>query len=141
MIEQIKLPTGWDYHHTLYSRRAYKSRGLTSDWRESPAMIIPMRRMRTRNDHQGLHNNVPPEPLPSDALAGYALRICEELEQEEITALQAFSLVRDELHDLSIRRSRREIGHEATRFVRFFDLQRRYMCEIPANDVSLQPPA
>ncbi|USN96636.1 MAG: hypothetical protein H6797_00320 [Candidatus Nomurabacteria bacterium] len=131
MIEQTKLPTGWDYHHTLYPRRGYKSGGLTNDWRESPAMIVPMRRMRTQNEHQGLHDDVPPEPLPSDALAGYALRICEELEQEEITALQAFKLVRDELYNLSVRRSKRELGHEAVRFVRFFDLQRKHMCEVP----------
>ena len=139
MIEQPKLPTGWDYHHTLYYRRWYKSRGLTSDWRESQAMIVPMRRARTQDDHQKLHNTVKPEVLPSDALAGYALRLCEELEQEDITPLQAFSTVRDELHDLSIRRSKRDLGREAVHFVRFFDLQLEHMQEVPMPSIFLNP--
>lgn len=141
MIEQPKLPTGWDYHHTLYYRRSYKSGELTSDWRESPAMIVPMSRTRNANHHQRLHNSVLPESLPSDALAGYALRVCEELEQEAITPLQAFATVRDELYELSIRRSRRELGKEAVRFVRFFDLQLNHMQEIPFVGIILPPSA
>ena len=132
MIEQLKLPRGWDLHHTLYYKRWYRRAEITNDWRESLPMIVPMRRMRTQDEHQQLHNSVYPEdPVPSDALAGYALGICHKLEIEDITRLEAFRTVRDELHDLYKKRSRRQIGHEALRFVRFFDLQLEHMSELP----------
>lgn len=104
-------------------------------------MIVPMRRVRSQDEHQRLHNNVPPEAPPNEALAGYALRLCDELEQDEMTPLQAFSIVRDELHELTIKRSKRDLGREAVRFVRFFDLQLEHMQEVPLPDIFLKPPA
>ncbi len=130
MIEQVPIPKGWNKHHTLYYRRWYKSRQITNDWRESPVMIVPM----DIHKHAELHENVPPEdPTPSDALAGYALHVCDELKdgQGEVTHYEAFSIVRDELHDLHKKRPRRDIGKEALRFVKFFDDQLCYMSEIP----------
>lgn|GEM_PF-6582041 len=93
-------------------------------------MIVPM----DIDKHAKLHRNVPPEePVPSEALAGYALRICDELEHDEGTAThyEAFTIVRDELHELHKKRRRRDIGKEAMRFVSFFDDQLEYMSEIP----------
>lgn len=130
MIEQLNLPKGWDKHHTLYYRRWYQARPTTKDWREHPAMIVPMERAK----HATLHANVPPEnPIASDALAGYALRICDELEEGEgeVTPYESFTIVRDELYTLQKRRRRREIGKEAVYFVKFFDDQLEYMREVP----------
>lgn len=130
MIEQVPLPKGWNKHHTLYYRKWYQARQATADWRESPVMIVPM----NINKHAELHRNVPPEePLPSDALAGYALHICDELEDDEgkATHYEAFTIVRDELHELHKKHRRRNIGKDALRFVEFFDDQLVYMDEIP----------
>jgi hypothetical protein len=130
MIE-TQLPRGWNKHHTLYYRRWYMANPEAKLWREAPAMIVPMRAERGFDYHAKLHFNVPPEePLPSGILAGYALRICDELEREEITHLQAFRTVRDELYQLS-RRRRRTMGEEALRFAGFFDRQLEYMSELP----------
>ena len=134
MIEDLKLPRGWDFHHTLYYRRWYKSTEHTNDWRESLAMIVPMRRIKNQDEHQKLHNNVEPEELPSELLAGYAIGVCDRLAREEMTRLEAFKTMRDELHDLSKSRSKRALGREAVRFVRYFDLQLEHMCEVPLPD-------
>lgn len=130
MIEQVSLPDGWNRHHTLYYRRWYQSRPTTNDWRENEAMIVPM----NMSKHAELHWGVPPEEiLPSDALVGYALRICDEIseDEEEFSRLESFTIVRNELKDIRKKRGRRVLGNEALKFVDFFDCQLDYMKALP----------
>lgn len=96
-------------------------------------MIVPM----SVPKHDLLHRNVPPEEvLPSDALAGYMLHVCDELDrnQTEFTHFEAFTAVRNELDVLGRTKRRissRTLGNEALRFVDFFDHQLTYMSEVP----------
>lgn len=133
MIEQAPLPKDWDKHHTLYYRKWYLSKPLTKAWRESTAMIVPIDIPK----HAELHANVfPEETLPGDALAGYALHICDELEKNTkvVSRFEAFNFVKDELHGLYKKRRRLDLGKEALEFVRFFDKQLEFMSEIPVPD-------
>ena len=127
-IAQPKLPPGWDEHHTLYYRKRYSGKPAATAWRNKHAMIVPIERTK----HAKLHIVVPPpeDLLPSDWLAGYVLCLCEKIEQEQVTRLEGFTHVRDELYGLSRRRPA-TLGREALRFVDFFDEQRVFMSEVP----------
>jgi hypothetical protein len=127
MIEKIALPEGANRHHTLYFKSDYDSRQLTRLWREHRAMIVPMMRYK----HKQLHNDVIPDgELPSDALVGYALNSCYQIEDEDLTRLEGFTIIRNDIYDLSKRRPI-TLGMEALKFCKFFDQQLEYMSEIP----------
>jgi hypothetical protein len=139
MIEHLRTPTGWDPHHALYYRRWYQEGPEGPKmWRASSAMIVPMRDRRNRDDplddHQKLHDNVPPlNPIASETLAGYALHICDDLveDKNKYTRLEAFTIVQNEMVNLSKKRSRLTLGKEAARFAKFFEQQLEYMIELP----------
>lgn len=133
MIIQEPVPQGWNKHHTLYYRRWYNLKETTRAWRNSEPMIVPVEISR----HNALHDAVPPiTPIPSDALAGYALHICHDIieDRDQFSRYEAFNVVRNELEDMAKRRRRLEVrsmGEEALRLVDFFDEQLDYMCEDP----------
>ena len=124
-----KLP-GADNHHTLYYRRHYLSLEHTKKWRNHPVMIVPL----YLDDHMRLHNNVPPvEDLPSTNLAHYALYRCALIQtsDQEMSDVEAFANLRDDL-DLYFRRNRgSEMGKEALKFAQQFTNQLAYMREVP----------
>ena len=130
MIEQRRLPRGWNRHHTLYYRRNYESLRDTRQLREHPAMIVPMGIAR----HNSLHRNTPPvDSLPSRELTQRAIEWCFLLDQDEslITPLEGFTSVRDELRDYHKKNSQSEIGREALKFSVQFTQQLVFMGEVP----------
>lgn len=131
MIEHLQLAHRWDRHHTLYYRRWYKPGEVRNEWRNSLPMIVPM----SIPEHKRLHRTTPPIAPPTEELAAYALHICDELEREEITRLDAFKTVQDKLNALHRKRPVSELGGEALRFVRFFDRQLNYMSENPVPEL------
>ena len=129
MIANEPLPKGWNRQHTLYYRNWYRVDSTQKNWRDSESMIVPIRIDR----HIMLHRNVLPggvhpsllresmEPpkgiMPSEGLAGYGLRVSDELDggQEIYTRFEAFTIVRNELYSLSRKRRRRALAREAGR--------------------------
>lgn len=126
MIEQRRLPKGWNRHHTLYYRRNYESMRDTRQWREHPSMIVPMEIGR----HNLMHTKTPPvDQMPSWELTRFALEWCFLLDQDTslITPLEGFTSMRDELtrHFRYNRGSR--IGKEALKFSDQFTQQIQFM--------------
>ena len=130
MIEQRKLPRGWNRHHTLYYRRHYLSLPDTRQLREHPVMIVPME----MKSHDLLHAKTPPViKLPSPELTRFVLEWCFLLDDDKslITPLEGFTSVRDELSVRYHRNSQTETGKEALKFRDHFTRQLWFMDEVP----------
>lgn len=113
-----RLASGYDFHHTLFEKRLYNSEPLAQQWRQHPAMILPI----GLDDHRYLHREIPSLPLPSDRLARLALDHLSQVSKN--TAHDAFSSVTNLLWDKADRLPEgSSLGREALLFAMNFDEQ------------------
>jgi hypothetical protein len=116
-----RLPNGYDFHHTLFERKLYNSEPLAQQWRQHPAMILPI----GIDDHRSLHREVLALPLPSNRLARLALDHLSQVSKS--TAHDAFSSVANLFWDKAERLSEgSSLGKEALLFAMNFDEQGKF---------------
>lgn len=121
---------GANNHHTLYYRKDFLSRPDTRQWRNHPVMVVPL----YYDDHAKLHRNVRPVPggLPSRDLTQFALQRCAMIQwKNDLTDIEAFASVRDELDGYHRRNRVSEMGREALRYSQQFSHQLQFMKDVP----------
>lgn len=116
-----RLPNGYDFHHTLFEKNLYNSDPLAQQWRQHPAMILPI----GTDDHLYLHREVPSLPLPSIRLARLALDHLSQISKS--TAHDAFSSLANLFWDKAERLPEgSSLGREAFLFAMNFDEQGQF---------------
>lgn len=120
-IRPGRLPSGYDFHHTLFEKKLYNSEPLAKQWRQHPAMILPI----GIDDHQDLHREIPSLLLPSDRLARLALDHLSQISKS--TAHDAFNDLANLFWDKAERLPEgSSLGKEALLFAMNFDEQANF---------------